>query len=429
MSARATTTKDRNYLPLARQGALTSMGWTMASPSVVLTYLAVEQDLPVLVAGLLVTSRHMAGLAADVFGLRIAKQTHNRKRLIAVSQCAIGISFLLLLSAAIYAPKTAVIATFFIAVLIGSLAREFNNLLITDLLGDTVQAENRRNMQYKQLFLAAIGVIVLTASSHWALLEHPSSTRHAIIIITAIVCFFLAAALMRAVRDTPEERLSGAKETADEQQAEHISGLLSKQTLELFRQTWFQRFMVVRLLGFAASLSVPFFALITALNHSKSNHGLAALIISTAAAMAISSWVWRGLNEKSNQLVLVLGALLVAATGILILANHYLNFAGSVYFHATVLFVATVALKGITIALRLHFMEVAPKDQRLSALAAAKSTGKLFVIGLSIVFAAAAHAGSIIFVIAALIVISIATAFTGMHMTPQTQRTPTPEPV
>lgn len=418
MSGTATAPGDKNYSTFYRLGAFATMGWTMASPSVVLTYLAVTLDLPILVAGLLVTFRHTAGLFADFFGVAIAQVTQNRKRLVAISDCVVGMNFVLLVLAALYAPKTAIVAAFFAAVVIGSFAREVTALVMTDLISDNLQADSRRNMQYQQMFLAGVGVILLTATSHWALLEHSPIVRHATIIAVAIACFFFSAVLVRTVRDMSERPPSRARKVAEGVKNTQLPGLLSKQALILFRDAWFRKFILVRLLGFAASLSIPFFALMTAIKHEKSDHGLAALIISTAAAIAISSWVWRGLNARSNRLVLVLGASLVAVTGMLLLANHYLEFTNTVFFHAAMMFTATVAIKGVAVAIKLHFMEAAPKEQRLTALAVAKSTGKLFVIALSLLFAAAAHAGAITLVIAALVAICIATALSGAFLTP-----------
>ena len=57
--ARTVENRDegRNLAILSGQASLATIGWTLASPSVVLVYLAISLDMPVFLAGLLMTVR------------------------------------------------------------------------------------------------------------------------------------------------------------------------------------------------------------------------------------------------------------------------------------------------------------------------------------------------------------------------------------
>ena len=74
-----TFSQATNYSILRGQGVFNTMAWTMANPSVVISYLAISLDVPVVIAGLLVTIRQSAALMTALFGTPIAAR-RPRKR-------------------------------------------------------------------------------------------------------------------------------------------------------------------------------------------------------------------------------------------------------------------------------------------------------------------------------------------------------------
>ncbi|MCP4316210.1 MAG: hypothetical protein GY789_09375 [Hyphomicrobiales bacterium] len=387
------------------------MGWTMAGPSVVLTYLAVALDLPIVVAGLLVTARHVASFGTDIFSSGFAASTQNRKRAIAVVDFIVGCSYVLVVAVAVFGSTATIIAGFGVAVIVGSAAKEFKVFLMTDLLGDNLQADGRRKMHYTQMMIAGVGAIVLTGLAHWHLHENPPIDHYSAVISIAIACFFASALLMLVFHDD-QSPIPAEYDRGSRPKSGSVLQTFFPDAKKLFAESWFRKFVFLRLMVVSAGLSVPFFSLVTALAHNSTSQVLAALIISSAAATLVASRIWLGLNEYSNRLVIVLGASLVAATGIVLLFEYNFRLANSIYLHAIVLFVVTVALKGLTSAMTLHFLQIAPKAQRISAQAVSKSLGRVFIIGLSTLLAALAHVQAIDWIIVLITAIGVATAVT-----------------
>ncbi len=65
-----TASKERRNLPLLTgQSTLAQAAWMMASPSIVLTFLAVSLDMPIFLVGALVSIRQAASSLTDIFSL------------------------------------------------------------------------------------------------------------------------------------------------------------------------------------------------------------------------------------------------------------------------------------------------------------------------------------------------------------------------
>ncbi|MEX3009439.1 hypothetical protein [Hoeflea sp. TYP-13] len=410
ISKRKPRTERRNLSFLTGQGTCAIMGWTMAGPSIVLTYVAIALNLPVIVAGLLVTTRHLACFGTNIFGSGLAVNIQNRKQAIAVFDCIVAGSYALVVAVVLTGNNTAIIAGLFAAVAIGATVKEFKVLLMTDLLGDNLQPEGRRKIHYTQMLIAGLGVVVLTGFAHWHLRENPPIDHYSAIISIAIICFFGSALLMMAFDD--EQPAAVESRSGRRSKGRPILHTFLPDARVLLAQGWFRKFLYLRLLIVSAGLSLPFFSLITALAHSSSSQVLATLIISAAAASIVASRLWRGFNEYSNRLVIVLSATLIAATGFVLLIEYNFNLANSVYLHAGVLFVVTVALKGLTSAQTLHLLEIAPKRQRIACQAVSKSISRAFVIALSFVLATLAHADAFNWIIVLIIAAALAAALT-----------------
>ena len=385
------------------------MGWTVAGPSIVLTYIAIALNLPVVVAGLLVTARHLACFGTNIFGTRSATLIANRKRAIAVVDGIIACSYALVVAAVSFGNQATIIAGLFLAVITGAVAKEYKVLLMTDLFGDNLQPDGRRAVQYAQMLIAGIGAIALAGAAHWFVRDNPLIQHYLLIIAIAIICFFGSSALMLVYDDIQQ---SGPVEDQNEQGQSLLSYTFFPMARELLVLPWFRKFLYLRLMIVAAGLSLPFFSLVTALSHDPSSGVLTTLIISSAAATVVASRIWRELNKYSNRLVILLSALLIAATGAVLLAEYNYKLANSVLLHAAVLFVVTIALKGLTSALTLHMLEIAPKSQRVACQSVSKSVCRAFVVILSLALAGLAHVGAIDWLISLIIAIALATALT-----------------
>ena len=79
MTSETPDTAKRNVPVLTGQSIVSQVAWTLGSPSVVLPFLAVSFELPMFVAGALVSVRMVGSMISDFFLWRNPLQ-QNRKR-------------------------------------------------------------------------------------------------------------------------------------------------------------------------------------------------------------------------------------------------------------------------------------------------------------------------------------------------------------
>ncbi|NOD28717.1 MFS transporter [Ruegeria atlantica] len=415
----------RNVPVLAGQSIVSQVAWTLGSPSVVLPFLAVSFELPMFVAGALVSVRMVGSMISDFFLAQPIAAKSQKKRAIALTEAIIG-SCLVLAMVAAATGVVPLIAVVFVAVFfVIGLVDEVQNLMFTDLLGDHVHSRSRMVLHYLQLGgggLCAIGLAMLV---HQITKENPPFSRHSTMIGVSVAFFMLSGLLMLAMTENarsaePANKIGPKAKLSFKANAQGIIGM--------FEYSWFRRYMVMRMLLVAVSLSVPFFALIAAEAHHSSAKGLTAMIVSSASGYLVSGPLWQVVNMKSHRAVMVVGTLMVAATGGVLLAFHYMGIDHDVHLHAIALFVVTVAVTGISSARKLYFLDVAPKEQRVQGSAAIKSFTRLLAVLLSAALAAVAHMHEVALAVAFIVAASLMACVTCyLTMSPDREDSPRPQ--
>ncbi|MEX0307236.1 MAG: permease [Ruegeria sp.] len=407
----ATNSSDparRNVPVLASQSILSQVAWTLGSPSIVLPFLAVSLELPMFLAGALVSIRMVGSMISDLFLAHPIAAQARKKRGIALTELGLGGCLLMALAIAATGSVTFTAIAFVIAFFLIGLLEESQSLMLFDLFGDHLKSKSRMVIHYLQLGaggLCAIGLVLLI---HEIMKEYPPFSRHSAVIAASVVFFLFSAVCILGMAEISPDEASDEKTGAAQHQSLRsiVSGVLG-----MFEQPWFRRYLVMRLPLVVVSLSVPFFALIAAEAHHASAKGLTAMIISSASGYLVSAPLWQVVNMKSHRAVMVTGNLMVAATGIVLLAFHYAHIDHEVHLHAIALFVVSVATTGISSARKLYFLDVAPKDQRIQGAAAIKSICRLTAVVLSAALAAVAHMHEVASAIAFIVLVSIWAAF------------------
>lgn len=407
MNAEPTEPTQRNLPILAGQGAFAVVAWIMASPGVVLTFLAVSLELPIFLAGVLVAIRHAAGTFTDIFLSKTVSGMSRKKQAISVADLAIGAFFLLVVAVTVYGTKPIIITVFITGIFAIGVIQEFKSMMITDFLSDNLQSESRMRLHYIQLALGSVGAIALALIAHEIMKGSPPHIRHSTVVAIGAACFIGSAIAMLAFSETTTSK-------APVSEPSHAPANRFKSFFADARQladlSWFRKYMAVRLSFVIVGLSVPFFALIAADAHHSSARGLTALIVSSAAGMMVATPLWRALNGYSNRAVMLAGTMMIAVSGMVLIAIHWAGFSHSIHLHAASLFVATVAVTGLSGARGLHFMDVAPKAHRVAALAVSKSTSRIVMIAFSAIAAAIAHTQDTVWAVLCITIASLTAA-------------------
>lgn len=395
---------------LSLQGGIAEIGWVLGSPSIVLTYIAVAHDMPIILAGILTTVRRAGNMVVDIFAGDTVQFRRNKTRDLALSDLFLALCFLAAISSIVYGSLLVVTIGLLGAMLLIGLATEFQDIIYSDFIGDSLHSDDRTRLQYWVMGMGGLGAILIAWPLHRLMLEYPPLARHATMMYIATACL-CASAFMLAVGRMVVSALRAPQVTDKPQTENKPQGMrgLWRRYRELAKAAWFRRFMAVRLMLQTVELSLPFFAILAALAHHESRHGLTALVISTALALLIAGPLWRALSHWSHGTVMIVACSMGAFSGLALVANHFLELVNTIWLHAAALFLVTIAVEGTTTAQSLFYLDIAPKRERVVGLAVSKSAVRIAAIIFTAFMATLAHMQHVVWAILFIALLNLAT--------------------
>lgn len=263
----------------------------MANPSVVLSYLAISLDMPVLLVGLFVTFTQSASLMTAFFGTPIAAKRDMKKVDVAATYFVLAVCFLIALTAAAYGTPIIIAAVFVVVVVVVGASGEYQTILKSGLYGDVLNSDSRSRLMYNVMAFGGLCAGALSWTSHHVFSEDAPFTRHAILLIIGTVSFVVASATVLLVRELSTSKISTDAKPDHEAVKLDIRGRIQEALQNfkfLFSLDWFRRYLRVRLSLLTVEMSVPFYAILAALVHHDTPKGLSALIISSATGMLVA---------------------------------------------------------------------------------------------------------------------------------------------
>ena len=414
----------KRFLPvMSIQGAFAQLGWILGSPSIVLTYLAVANELPVFLAAVLPTTRRAGNMVAGAVAAKTHRLGISREVRIALSNSSIGVLIPVAFAAITWAPVQSALIILSVTIFLIGFSEEILSINYGDFVGEKLSAPNRTRLRYRVLALGGVAAAILVWPIHTFMLEYSGDFRHAALIALAMASFFVAAYLIFRFAPTDSESGSNSSVGTEKSARSKTSEANTNDShWALVAKPWFFRFLIVRLMLLVVELSGPFFAVLAAVTHKGSTQGLCAIVISAAVAVAISGPLWRPVADRSNSLVLLLACSLAALGGLALTANQFLQFANDTAVHTFALFCFTVGSLGVIAARDLHFLEIAPQSDRMTALAISKYVVGGASVVLTIALAALAHVQHPVWAIFLISSASLVTAFVSYQMTTANSR-------
>jgi MFS family permease len=116
------------------------------------------------------------------------------------------------------------------------------------------------------------------------------------------------------------------------------------------------------------------------------------LVLASATASLLSSYVWGRLSDRSSRQVLILTGIVGAVAMVLAVALAQLGLAQTIWAMPAVLFILMIAYHGVRQGRSTYLVDIAPEDRR-SAYAAVANT----VIGALLLIAGIAGGGAALF--------------------------------
>lgn len=254
-----------------------------------------------------------------------------------------------------------------------SLARAFSSIAAKDVLGRTIPKTWRG--QTTAWAASAAGLVTIGAGI--ALLLFAGSRQHAgdyaFIVLGASLLWLLAAAIyarMREFDDADTGAVAGGKG------ASGTLGLLKTDPL-------LRRFVITRCLLLCTALSAPFYISLAQSVLGSPAALFGAFIVSSGLASLVSAPFWGRLADRSSRLVMLVGALLAATTGLAVFAIDAVNGAllEAPWLLPALYFALTVAHQGARIGRKTYVVDIAAGDRRTDYVAVSNTAVGLVLLG------------------------------------------------
>lgn len=333
--------------------ALQSAGDQVVNAKTVLPWLLSTLAAPSMFLALLVPVRESGSMLPQAALTTYLRRLRRRRYAWLLGATGQGLSALAMALVAATSTGWAAGAGILGALTVFALARALCSLASKDVLGRTIPAGQRGQINGAVTVLAGIVALTLGLVLRWQGAGLDTEVV-AWLFATAAVCWLLAVAVYAGVRE-PEET-PAADADPDNWLADAIRLLREDRT--------FVRFVVVRALLLVSALSPPFVVSLGVAQGSAGVSGLALFVLAQGVASLIGGGVFGRLADRSSRLLMVWSA--VAASLLLVgfLLLHRTSAAESAWLYpATYLLLALVHL-GARVARKTYVVDIAEGDQR-----------------------------------------------------------------
>lgn len=341
----------------------------LISPKLVLSWLLTSLGAGAFWTGLLVPTRESLALLPQIFTApRIASRPVRKwfwaggSLVQGAAALGIGIVAFTLEGAAAGAAVVALLA-------ILALARSVCSASYKDILGKTVGKSRRGTATGIAGSVSSIGVLIFAILLMTGWIDRLPLVEGAILLAAAL--WFLGGTLFLTLKEFPSE-------TDDTPGTGAQFGLLRE-------EPQLRLFILARALLVGTALAPPFLVM---LQPDGALGALGALVLASALASLLSSFVWGRLSDRSSRRVLIYSGIAGALALLAVAAVAVLDLAETPFLIPTLLFALMIAYQGVRQGRSTHLVDMAGEERR-AAFTALSNT----IVGLVLIGAGAVSAG------------------------------------
>ncbi|MGJ5620247.1 MFS transporter [Sulfitobacter sp. MF3-043] len=357
--------EGRNGLRHIASLSMTKIADGLIDPKLVLAWLLTSLGAPAVYAGALVPIREAGALLPQMLLAKAVQSMTRRKWAWVLGSAGQGICAGAIVWVAQNLEGSTAGLAICLALGILALCRAACSVSYKDILGKTVGKSRRGAVTGLAGSVSSVGVLIFAA----LLLSGLDQSRAAVIAAIALAaCLWGVAALLFS---TLEEEPSSSEDT----KATDFSVLAKNPVL------W--RFIITRGLLVSTALAPPYLVVLAGQAGQDRLAQLGALVLASALASFLSSYVWGRLSDRSSRRVLMLTGVVGAVAMITAVALWAIGLAREVWAMPAVLFVLMIAYHGVRQGRSTYLVDMAPPDQR-AAYAAVSNTvigGLLLIAG------------------------------------------------
>ncbi|MEO1250915.1 MAG: MFS transporter [Pseudomonadota bacterium] len=387
-----------NFFTHAGALSLSKSADALIDPKLVLSWLMTALGAPAL-AGLLVPIRESGALLPQLFTAGALRRLPRRKWAWAAGAVAQGLGAFMIALAAVTLEGAAAGWAILAALAFLALARSVCSVSYKDVLGKTVDKSRRGRAT------GLAGSVAAGAAIVFALILTSGFFDRMSLVIAAIILAGLAWVAGGLLFTTLTEEKGAAEGGANAFTAamDNFSYLRTERQL--------QRFIATRALLTATALAPPFMVAAGA-SEGAAYGELGLLVLASAGAGLISSFVWGRLSDKSSRKVLILSATIGAGVLAVAAALAYAGALTGAFLLPVLLFVLMIAYQGVRLGRSTHLVDMASEETRAAFTALSNTVIGIVLIagGVFSLVASLAGPGAVLAIMAAM---CAGAAFTG----------------
>ncbi|WP_163846672.1 MFS transporter [Pseudooceanicola aestuarii] len=365
-AASAPRQEARNGLRHVGSLALTKVADGLIDPKLVLSWLLSALGAPAVYVGALVPIREAGALLPQILLAGGLARMGRRKWMWAAGSAVQGSAALGIAAAGLWLDGAAAGLAICLLLAVLALARAACSVSFKDILGKTVEETRRGAVTGLAGSVASVAVVGFALLLMSGLLQD----RGAVLAAIALAgIFWLMAALLFA--------------TLEEQRSHPARDRRPALLAPLRQDARLRRFVLVRGLLVSTALAPPYLVILAGGEDGAVLGRLGALVLASAFASLVSSYVWGRLADLSSRRVLAAsgfgGGMAMAA----MLALHGLGLGAAAWAGPVVLFVLMIAYHGVRQGRSVYLVDMAPEDARSRYTAVANTLigGLLLVSG------------------------------------------------
>ncbi|RVT84509.1 MFS transporter [Rhodobacteraceae bacterium CCMM004] len=366
-----------NFLRHAAALSMTKLADGLLDPKLVLSWLLTHLGAGSVFVGLLVPIREAGALLPQLLTAPRIRAMARRKWAWAAGSAVQGAACAAIVAAGLTLSGAAAGIAVCAALAVLALARSVCSVSYKDVLGKTVGKARRGSATGLASSVAAAGVVA------FALLLLVGSAERYLLVVGALTLaaalWLVAGAIFATLREEP---------TPGE-----VDGTAWGQLRLLREDPQLVRLIAARGLLTATALAPPYLVLLGAGAGGGALEQLGALVLASAAASFLSSYVWGRLADRSSRTVLSRSGSAGAAALAAALALDMAGLAGTAWAMPVVLFGLMIAYHGVRQGRSTYLVDMAPADLRTAYTAVSNTVIGLVLLGSGVFGALAALAG------------------------------------
>ncbi|GAA4224278.1 MFS family permease [Sagittula marina] len=358
----ASETEARNGLRHMLSLSMTKIADGLIDPKLVLSWLAGNLGVPAAITGLFVPIREAGALLPQIIlAGRVEAMTH-RKWAWVIGSAGQGLMSALIAVSALFLTGWAAGLAIAGALAVLALSRALCSVSYKDILGKTIPKQRRGAVTGVAGSSASLAVLAFAALLIFGIGQEKGPVVIAIFVAAAL---WIGAATVFSTLNEKPSRVEDNSPAID--------------LTPLKQDKKFRRFIYTRGALTVTALAPPYFVMLG--DGQSALQGLGALLLASAAASFVSSYIWGRLADQSSRWVLALSGFVAAAFMALAVALDLMGLVGPVWVVPLVLFGLMVAYQGVRQGRSTYLVDMAPEDARSSYAALANTLiGSLLLI-------------------------------------------------